>query len=110
MKFCRIRTAEGIVPAAIDDTGTPRSLSGLINDLTSDSLDSGALDSLIQADLTSLPTLENPDYAPILPDIRRIFCIGLNYSDHAAEAGLEPPTQPIVFMKVCPATGANLTP
>ena len=107
MKFCRIRTEAGTIPAAIDADGTARSLSGLLDDITADTLAEGKLAELAATDLAALPALAAPDYAPILSDIRRIFCIGLNYSDHAAEAGMPIPEQPILFMKVCPATGAN---
>ncbi|NDR56155.1 fumarylacetoacetate hydrolase family protein [Aliiruegeria sabulilitoris] len=107
MKFCRIRTETGTIPAAIDAEGTARSLAGLMQDLSADSLAEGKLASVTEAGLAALPALNAPDYAPILSDIRRIFCIGLNYSDHAEEAGMAIPEQPILFMKVCPATGAN---
>ncbi|MDV7144383.1 fumarylacetoacetate hydrolase family protein [Tropicimonas sp. TH_r6] len=105
MKLCRIRTASGTIPAMIDAEGNPRSLDGKLEDLTAASL--AELDALAALDPSTLPALESPDYAPILGDIGRIFCIGLNYSDHAAEAGLDAPEQPILFMKVCPPTGAN---
>lgn len=105
MKLCRIRTDAGVVPAMIDATGTPRSLAGDIDEISAATIPDFAR--LSRLDPTALPKLAGTDYAPILADIRRIFCIGLNYSDHAAEAGLDTPEQPIVFMKVCPATGAN---
>lgn len=106
MKLCRIRTTSGTLPAAIDAAGTPRSLAGHLPDLTAGTLEAG-LDGLRALDLAALPALESRDYAPILADIRRIFCIGLNYSDHAKETGAAIPDQPILFMKACPATGAN---
>ncbi|SDK97631.1 fumarylacetoacetate hydrolase family protein [Aliiruegeria lutimaris] len=107
MKFCRIRTESGTIPAAIDAEGTARSLAGVIDDITAETLAEGKLAELAATDLSTLPALDAPDYAPIVSDIRRIFCIGLNYSDHAEEAGMAIPEQPILFMKVCPATGAN---
>ncbi len=107
MKFCRVRTADGIVPAAVAADGTLRSLAGHIADLSSHSIAYGGLAPLDGLVLSDLPEVTDRDYAPILSDIRRIFCIGLNYSDHAAEAGMALPDFPILFMKVCPATGAN---
>ncbi|SFB70199.1 fumarylacetoacetate hydrolase family protein [Tropicimonas isoalkanivorans] len=109
MKFCRIRTADGIVPAAVDGEGTLRSLAGHLDDVTSDTIAYGGLAPLEALVLDDLPTLTaaDGDYAPILADIRRIFCIGLNYADHAAETGAAIPEMPILFMKVCPPTGAN---
>lgn len=106
MRFCRIRTGSGVLPAAINSAGTPRSLSGHLSDLTAEALTTGLSD-LRSLDLATLPALTQPDYAPPLADIRRIFCIGLNYSDHAREAGMDLPKEPILFMKACPATGAN---
>ncbi|WP_068111299.1 fumarylacetoacetate hydrolase family protein [Tropicimonas marinistellae] len=107
MKFCRIRTADGIVPAAVDADGILRSLIGEVDDITADTIAYGGLSHLEALDLSALPALNDTDYAPILADIRRIFCIGLNYSDHAEETGNPIPDFPILFMKVCPTTGAN---
>ncbi|RYH09837.1 fumarylacetoacetate hydrolase family protein [Tropicimonas sp. IMCC6043] len=107
MKLCRIRTETGTIPAMIDADGTPRSLASMMGDLTAGTLDSGALESLAHIDPSNYEAVENADYAPILADIRRIFCIGLNYRDHAEESGMPIPEQPILFMKVCEATGAN---
>ncbi|SNT37689.1 fumarylacetoacetate hydrolase family protein [Tropicimonas sediminicola] len=107
MKLCRIRTADGIVPAAVDAEGRLRSLEGHIGDFTCDSIAYGGLAPLEALELADLPLLDETDYAPILADIRRIFGIGLNYSDHAKESGLPIPEQPILFMKMCPASGAN---
>ena len=107
MKICRLRTADGIVPAAVDASGTIRSLAGYIGDITANGIAYGGLAALEALDLDSLPVLTDPDYAPILADIQRILCIGLNYTDHAEEAGMPIPEEPILFMKACPATGAN---
>ncbi|WP_116131993.1 fumarylacetoacetate hydrolase family protein [Tropicimonas sp. IMCC34043] len=107
MKFCRIRTADGIVPAAVDDAGVLRSLAGHIGDLTRDSVAYGGLAPLEGIELSTLPALSERDYAPVLADIRRIFCIGLNYVEHAAESGSAVPDQPLMFMKVCPPSGAT---
>jgi 2,4-diketo-3-deoxy-L-fuconate hydrolase len=107
MKYCRIRTADGIVPAAVDADGVLRNLSAHLDDITADAMAYGGLAPLEGLELSELPVVEGTDYAPILSDIKRIFCIGLNYSDHAAEAGMPIPDFPILFMKACPATGAN---
>ncbi len=106
MKLCRIRTATGTRPALIDDDGRARDLTAHLRDLGPGDLSDDALESLRGISPQSLPVIEG-DYAPFLNDIRRIFCIGLNYSDHAAESGMAIPEMPILFMKVCPATGAN---
>lgn len=106
MKLCRIRTATGIRPAMIDDSGTFRDLTAYTGDIGPETTPPAALAALQGIRPADLPEITG-DYAPILSDIRRIFCIGLNYSDHAREANLPIPKHPILFMKVCPPTGAN---
>jgi 2,4-didehydro-3-deoxy-L-rhamnonate hydrolase len=106
MKLCRLVTANGIRPAIVDSDGQHRDLSEHISDLELTSMAPDALDTLRQIDASNLPAIDG-DYAPVLNDIRRILCIGLNYSDHAAEAGMAVPDHPILFAKLCAATGAN---
>lgn len=106
MKLCRLFTANGIRPAIVGSDGQHRDLSEHISDLELTSMAPDVLDTLRQIDASNLPAIEG-DYAPVLNDIRRILCIGLNYSDHAAEAGMAVPDHPILFAKLCAATGAN---
>ncbi|EEB86002.1 fumarylacetoacetate hydrolase family protein [Roseobacter sp. GAI101] len=106
MKLCRIKTSSGIRPAILDANGQHRDLSEHVSDLELSSMAPDALDALRRIDPKTLPEIEG-EYAPVLNDIRRILCIGLNYSDHAAEAGMPVPDHPILFAKLCAATGAN---
>lgn len=106
MKLCRIKTSSGIRPAILDADGQPRDLSEHVSDLELSSMAPDALDALRGIDPETLPEIEG-EYAPVLNDIRRILCIGLNYSDHAAEAGMPVPDHPILFAKLCAATGVN---
>ncbi len=106
MKLCRLRVQNRIHPSIIDETGTARDLSGVVADITPETITTSGLDALRGVDVKELPEITGA-YAPILSDVRRMFCIGLNYSDHAAEAGMPIPEHPILFMKVCPVTGAN---
>ena len=106
MKLCRIRTETGIVPAAMDADGTLRDLSAHVADIDAGQIAPDALAQLAALDLSNLPAVRG-DYAPFLNDFRRVFCIGLNYYDHAAEVGMPIPEHPIMFMKVCPVTGPN---
>ena len=106
MKLCRIRTETGIVPAAMDAGGILRDLSAHLSDLDAGQITPDALARLSALDLSALPAVTG-DYAPFLDDFRRVFCIGLNYYDHAAEVGMPIPEHPIMFMKVCPVTGPN---
>jgi 2,4-diketo-3-deoxy-L-fuconate hydrolase len=106
MKLARIRTKDGIRPALIDAQGNPRDISEVAGDITAQTVTPEALAALGGLIAEDFEVIEG-DYAPVLDDVRRMFCIGLNYSDHAAEAGMPIPTEPILFMKTCPATGAN---
>ena len=106
MKLCRIKTADRIVPAAIDASGTLRDLSGEISDLTTNQVSPEALTALAAIDLSTKPEVSGTPL-PFLSDVGRVFCIGLNYYDHAEEMGMPIPENPILFMKACPVTGAQ---
>ncbi|MFT6074540.1 MAG: 2-keto-4-pentenoate hydratase/2-oxohepta-3-ene-1,7-dioic acid hydratase in catechol pathway [Yoonia sp.] len=106
MKLSRIKTEDGIKPAVMDADGHFRDLSGHISDITADTLAPEALSILSAIDHSTLPQITGT-YAPFLRDVRRIFCIGLNYYDHAAEMKMAIPEHPILFMKACDVTGAN---
>ena len=106
MKLCRIKTADGIKPAALDTAGVLRDLSGHLSDLTPADIGPDGLAGLAALDLAGLPEV-NGEYAPFLTDVRRVFCIGLNYYDHAEEMGMAIPEYPILFMKACDVTGPN---
>lgn len=106
MKLCRISTDAGVRPAIVDSDGSFRDLSAHIKDIDPAATSPEGLKALRAVNLANLPEISGK-YAPILSDVRRIFCIGLNYSDHAKESNLPIPDHPILFMKTCPATGAN---
>ena len=106
MKLCRIRSAGSTRPALIDEAGLARDLTPHLWDITAETTTAEGLDALRSVDPGSLEVIAG-EYAPILSDIRRIFCIGLNYTDHAKESNLPIPDYPILFMKTCPASGAN---
>ena len=106
MKLCRIKTNDGIKPAVMDADGTLRDLSGHISDVTAETLAPEALAILSAIDHSALPQITGT-HVPFLRDVRRIFCIGLNYYDHAAEMNMAIPEHPILFMKACDVTGAN---
>jgi len=106
MKLARIRTAVGIAPALIDENGAARDISSVVEDITALAISPQGLAVLAGLDPAAYPVIEG-EYAPVIDDVRRMFCIGLNYSDHAAEAGMPIPAEPILFMKSCPVSGAN---
>lgn len=104
MKLCRIKTSDGIKPAAVDENGDLRDLSAYLMDISADTISPQGLANLASIDLRNCPTIFG-SHAPFLNEIRRIFCIGLNYYDHAAEMNMVIPTHPILFMKACDVTG-----
>ncbi|AXI44580.1 2-hydroxyhepta-2,4-diene-1,7-dioate isomerase [Sulfitobacter sp. SK012] len=106
MKLCRIKTENGVLPAAVDQGGKLRDLSAHISDIAPETTSPEALKTLSKIEIASLPEITGT-YAPILSDVRRLLCIGLNYTDHAEEMNLPIPEFPILFMKACPVTGAN---
>ena len=106
MKLARIRTADSVRPALIDAEGAAHDISDVVQDITAQMVTPEGLGRLSGLDPADFPVITGAP-APVLDDVRRIFCIGLNYSDHAEEAGMPIPAEPILFMKSCPATGAN---
>ena len=87
-------------PGLIDDEGKLRDLSGVIADIDVEQLAPKALRKLEKIAHASLPLVRgNPRYGVPLAKVGKFIGIGLNYSDHAAEAGMPVPKEPIVFMK-----------
>ena len=77
-----------------------RDLSGVIDDITGDTLDDETLDRLRSIDPTTLPEVTgNPRLGPCVGNIGKFMCIGLNFKDHAIETGNPFPEHPILFMK-----------
>lgn len=100
MKLFRYRTAQGIRAGAVDHTGTLRQLAPHLADIGSDDLADARLAQLAQLDLQVLPVIEGPvHYAPPVRDTGKFIAIGLNYRDHAEEAGLPIPLEPLLFFK-----------
>lgn len=88
-------------PGLLDKTGVLRDLSGIISDITPDVLSRQSLARLAALDTSSLPEAGNATRLGVpLSGTSKFIGVGLNYSDHAKEAGLPVPTEPIIFMKV----------
>lgn len=104
MKLLRVGPKGQEKPAALDANNNLRDLSGVIDDIAGDVLSDAGLAKLRALDLTKLPQLNSAvRIGPCVGKIGKFICIGLNFSDHAAEAGMKLPSQPIVFMKATSA-------
>jgi len=100
MKLLRYGPAGQEKPGLLDSTGAIRDLSGAVSDIAGDTLLPDALSKLRNVDSASLPKVTGtPRIGPCVGSVGKFICIGLNYSDHAAESGMAVPTEPIVFMK-----------
>jgi 2-keto-4-pentenoate hydratase/2-oxohepta-3-ene-1,7-dioic acid hydratase in catechol pathway len=87
-------------PGLIDKDGKLRDLSGQIKDLADDTFSPANLAKLAALDPASLPTVEgSPRLGSPVGGKPKFLAIGLNYIDHAKEAGMPIPSEPIVFMK-----------
>ncbi|MBD0415399.1 fumarylacetoacetate hydrolase family protein [Oryzicola mucosus] len=104
MKFLRYGAAGTEKPGVLDKDGRIRDLSGKVPDLAGAALDPEALAKLADIDPASLPLVDgNPRLGPCVAGTGKFICIGLNYSDHAAETGATVPPEPIIFMKATSA-------
>ncbi|MEM9198360.1 MAG: fumarylacetoacetate hydrolase family protein [Pseudomonadota bacterium] len=98
MKFVRHGAPGAERPGLVDATGGLRDLSGVVPDLAGDVL--ADLGALAGVDPASLPELDPATrLGPCVGGTGKFMCIGLNFSDHAAESGMEAPSEPILFMK-----------
>ena len=100
MKLLRYGAPGQEKPALLDADGAVRDLSNLIPDLAGAALLPESLDRLRQLDPATLPRVEgSPRIGPCVAGVGKFLCVGLNYSDHAAESGMLVPPEPIIFMK-----------
>jgi len=100
MKLARYGRIGKEKPGLIDHAGKLRDLSGVIDDINPAQLSDKALAKLAKIDPASLPAVRGkPRFGVPLTGVGKFIAIGLNYSDHAAEAGMAIPKEPIVFMK-----------
>jgi 2-keto-4-pentenoate hydratase/2-oxohepta-3-ene-1,7-dioic acid hydratase in catechol pathway len=100
MKLVRYGPLHGEQQGIIDSDGRIRDLSGAVPGITGESLSPSNLASLKGIDLAKLPVAPGtPRLGPCVEKVGKFVCIGLNYSDHAAEAGMKVPTEPVIFMK-----------
>lgn len=91
-------------PGIIDQDGKIRDLSKHISDINGNTISSDGLKKISAIDLSSLPIVpDNTRLGACVGSVGKFLCIGLNYSDHAAESGLPVPSEPILFSKATSA-------
>lgn len=104
MKLLRLGPPGQEIPAIMDANGTYRDLSGHIDDISGDGLLDSTLDRLRALDQSTLPALpDDMRIGPCVGHVGKFICVGLNYSDHAAESGMAVPQHPVLFMKATTA-------
>ena len=100
MKLLRYGPQGREKPGALDADGNIRDLSGIVPDISGQSLLPETLGKLMGLDPSHLPKVSDPHrVGPCVGSVGKFVCIGLNYSDHAVEAGMTIPKEPVVFMK-----------
>ena len=104
MKLLRYGPAGQEKPGLLDSQGQVRDLSGVVSDIAGDTLLPEGLARLRALDPLTLPLVAGQPQAslrlgPCVGHISKFVCIGLNYSDHAAESGMKVPPEPVVFNK-----------
>ena len=109
MKLLRCGKTGSEKPAALDKNGKIRDLSSYVTDFDTKNLNFETLAKLQKINLESLPEIqEGTRISSCINKPGKFVAIGLNYSDHAAETGAKPPSEPIVFMKATSCiVGAN---
>src|SRR6056297_402957 len=104
MKLLRYGAPGAEKPGLLDTSGRVRDLSGIVPDIASQVLRPAGLKALQDLDIDTLPVVEGTPQedlrlGPCVGGIGKFVCIGLNYADHAEEAGMPIPEEPIIFNK-----------
>jgi 2-keto-4-pentenoate hydratase/2-oxohepta-3-ene-1,7-dioic acid hydratase in catechol pathway len=104
MKLMRVGAPGAEKPALLDDTGTIRDLSDVVEDINGAALSSEGLTLIAGLDTSTLPAVQpNTRIGPCVSGVGKMICIGLNYADHAEESGMAVPSEPVIFMKATSA-------
>lgn len=104
MKLLRYGAPGAEKPGLLDADGRVRDLSQVVNDIAGDALKPEAIQALQDIDLASLPLVDGVPQEDLrlgacVGNVGKFICIGLNYADHAEEAGMAIPDEPIIFNK-----------
>ena len=98
MKLIRYGEPNQERPGLLDNFGKLRDLSQVIPDLAGEYLQPDSIKRLRELDVNGLPEVNgNPRIGPCVNQIGKFICIGLNFSDHAAESGMQVPPEPVIF-------------
>ncbi len=101
MKLVRFGAPGAEKPGLVDAQGVIRDLSAQVRDITGETFDAASLDKLRKLDTKSLPAApQGARLGPPVGNVRNFLAIGLNYADHAKEAGMPIPAEPIIFAKM----------
>ncbi|TAY19254.1 FAA hydrolase family protein [Rhizobium leguminosarum] len=103
MKLMRVGEAGSEKPALLDADGKIRDLSGHVADIGGEAITPAGLAKIASIDPKSLPEIAPGRIGACVAGTGKFICIGLNYSDHAAETGATVPPEPIIFMKATSA-------
>ncbi|HLX82270.1 MAG TPA: fumarylacetoacetate hydrolase family protein [Terriglobales bacterium] len=100
MKLLRYGLRGQEKPGILDGDGEIRDLSGIVPDFAGATLLPESMEKLRNTEISRLPRVAGqPRLGPCVGVVGKFICIGLNYSDHAAESGMAVPAEPVVFMK-----------
>ena len=100
MKFLRVGNLNEEKPSIIDKGGIIRDLSSIIEDLNPITINQNTIEKIKKSDLTKLQEIpKNFRIGACVSNPEKFIGIGLNYSDHAEETGMKPPSEPIIFIK-----------
>jgi 2-keto-4-pentenoate hydratase/2-oxohepta-3-ene-1,7-dioic acid hydratase in catechol pathway len=100
MKLLRFGDMGSEKPGLMDAAGCIRDLSAVMPDIAGESLSADSLVQLGKLDTSALPRVDAASrLGPCVGRVGKLVCIGLNYSDHAAETGMAVPDEPTLFMK-----------
>lgn len=104
MKLVRWGQPGAEKPGVLDNEGQVRSLAGIVDDWHGVSFVDDSLTRVMTTDLHTLPVIGHDErLGPCVGAVNKLVCVGLNYTDHAVEAGMAAPQEPILFLKATSA-------
>ncbi|RUL65891.1 FAA hydrolase family protein [Dyella dinghuensis] len=108
MKLVRYGALGREKPGLVDEAGTLRDLSSVIDDVDAKALGREGRARIAEIDPKTLPTVAGqPRFGVPMAHVSKMICVGMNYAEHAAETNAQVPEQPVIFMK---ATSAIIGP